>query len=72
MLKLPAAALIVNIDARIRQTYGENAKLALIDVHPNSLSMHTGILAQGSNGHVIRLVHIFVDMTPAYTLAEST
>lgn len=72
VLKLPSAALIANIDARIRQTYGENAKLDLIDAHPNSLSMQTGVLAQGSNGHFIRLVHIFVDMTPAYNLAEST
>lgn len=71
VLKLPSAAMIANIDARIRQTYGEKAKLELIDVHPNSLSMHTGVLKQGGNGHVIRLVHIFVDMTSASTTTES-
>lgn len=68
VLKLPSEALIANIDTRIRQTYGENAKLELVDVHPNSLSMKSGVLAQGGKGHVIRLLHILVDMTPAAIL----
>lgn len=65
VLKFPSAVLVTDIDTRIRKIYGETAMLDLIDVHPDSLSMHTGVLAQGGNGHVIRLVHIFVDMTPA-------
>lgn len=71
VLKLPSAALVADIDTRIRKIYGETAKLDLIDVHKNSLSMHTGVLAQDSNAHVIRLVHIFVDMTPAAASANS-
>ncbi|MBI5921502.1 MAG: hypothetical protein HY847_07595 [Betaproteobacteria bacterium] len=67
VMKLPSAILVSGIDARIRKTYGEGAKLCLTHAHAKSLSMHTGMLAQGSKGHVIRLVHIFVDMTPAAT-----
>lgn len=65
VLKLPSAALVEGIDARIRATYGEDAKLVNLDPHAESLSVHEGSLAQGDSGHVIRLTHVFVDTTPA-------
>lgn len=68
VLKLPSAALIAGIDSRIRATYGESAKLDVTDAHADSLSMYTGALGQGSQGHIIRLTHIFVDMTPAVAI----
>lgn len=66
VLKLPSAALVKGIDARIRTTYGESAKLDDLDTHTDALSMHSGELVQDQTGHVIRLIHIFVDATPAY------
>lgn len=71
VLKLPAAELVKGIDHRIRKTYGEDAKLEVIDAHADSLSMHCGELLQSKQSHAIRLVHIFVDMTPAALAAES-
>jgi hypothetical protein len=65
VLKLPSASLVEGIDARIRATYGEAAKLEPLDTHPDALSMHSGELVQGTIGQVIRLTHIFVDATPA-------
>ncbi|MCW8208948.1 hypothetical protein D8B24_18415 [Verminephrobacter aporrectodeae subsp. tuberculatae] len=65
VLKLPAATVVESIDARIRATFGEVAKLDELDSHADALSMHTGALVQGPAGHVIRLMHIFVDATPA-------
>ena len=65
VLKLPSAALVEGIEARIRATYGEDAKLVDIEPHTESLSMHEGNLAQGTSGHVIRLTHVFVDTTSA-------
>ncbi|MDQ7757888.1 hypothetical protein NG829_01155 [Xanthomonas sacchari] len=65
VLKLPSAALVEGIDARIRATYGEDAKLVDLDPHAESLSIHEGNLTQGTSGHVIRLTHVFVDTTPA-------
>jgi hypothetical protein len=64
VVKLPAAALVADIDDRIQKAYGEDAKLELLDAHGHSLAMQIGVLAQGTQGHVIRLIHIFVDMTP--------
>lgn len=66
VLKLPSAAFVAGIDARIRSTYGEAAKLGDLDAHADALSMHSGELAQGSAGHIIRLIHVFVDTTSAY------
>ena len=63
--KLPSAALVEGIDARIRTTYGEGAKLVDPAPHADSLSMHEGGLLQGTSRHVIRLTHVFVDVTPA-------
>ena len=65
VLKLPSASLVDGIDDRIRKTYGDAAKLDITEAHSQSLAMRTGILPQGSSGHVIRLVHAFVDMTTA-------
>jgi hypothetical protein len=67
VLKLPSATLVESIDARIRATYGNDAKLAELEPHAASLSLHEGDLAQGASGHVIRLIHVFVDTTPAAT-----
>lgn len=65
VLKLPAASVVTNIDGRIRSAYGEKAKLTVLDAHPLSLAMHAGQVDQGNQGHVIRLLHIFVNMTAA-------
>lgn len=65
VLKLPGAAMVKGIDARIRASYGEAAKLNDLDPHPDALSLHSGDLTQDAGGHVIRLMHIFVDTTPA-------
>lgn len=65
VLRLPSAALVKGIDARIRATYGDTAKLDDLDAHADSLSVHSGEITQGTGGHIIRLMHIFVDTTPA-------
>lgn len=65
VLRLPSTAMVKGIDARIRSTYGEAAKLDDHDAHADALSIHCGDLTQGAEGHVIRLMHIFVDTTSA-------
>lgn len=65
VLKLPSEAFIAGIDARLRETYGEGAKLAGVAPHVEALSMHEGSVTQGVAGHLIRLTHVFVDTTPA-------
>jgi hypothetical protein len=72
VLKLPSAALVEGIDARIRATYGEGAKLVDLAPHVKALSMHEGDLEQGDSGHVIRLTHVFVDTTPAAVLIAAS
>jgi hypothetical protein len=67
VLKLPSAAVVEGIDARIRASYGEDAKLVDLDIHAEALSMHEGSLSQGASAHIIRLTHVFVDTTPAAT-----
>jgi hypothetical protein len=69
VLKLPAAALVKGIDARIRATYGETAMLVDLETHPEALSMLSGVLAQGTASHIIRLTHVFVDTTSAASAA---
>lgn len=69
-LKLPSAALIAGIASRIRATDREGAKLDVVDFHADSLSMHWA-LGQGSQGHIIRLTHMFVDMTPAAAISAA-
>jgi len=65
VLKLPDGPLVGDIDSRVQSAYGVGAKLEVIECHPVALAMRANELAQGSDGHVIRLVHIFVDMTTA-------
>jgi hypothetical protein len=65
VLRLPSAAMVKGIDARVRATYGDAAKLDDLDGHANALSLHSGDLVQGTQGNVIRLMHIFVDTTSA-------
>lgn len=72
VLKLPSAAVVVGIDARIRATYGETAKLVDVDAYADALSVHSGDLAQGAAGHVIRLTHVFVDSAPAAATTGSS
>jgi hypothetical protein len=71
VLRLPSAALVQGINARIRATYGESAKLDDLDAHADALSVHSGVLTQGTGGHVIRLMHIFVDTTPAAAVTSA-
>jgi hypothetical protein len=65
VLKLPIEKLVASIDARITKDYGDIAKLGVSDAHIQSLCMREGVLLQGKDGHEIRLIHIFVDMTEA-------
>jgi hypothetical protein len=65
VLKLPVTALVKSIDERMQDSYGESARLENLNVHPDALSMLYGDLEQGVSGHTIRLLHIFVDATPA-------
>jgi hypothetical protein len=65
VLKLPCAPTVAHIDTRIRATYGESAQLSATVSHAHALSMHSGELTQKSTGHTIRLMHIFIDTTPA-------
>lgn len=72
VLRLPSAALVKGIDKRIRAAYGEAAKLDDLDARADALSLHSGDLAQGAAGHVIRLMHVFVDTTPAAVVTNAT
>ncbi|MDH1210543.1 hypothetical protein N5C38_05665 [Pseudomonas chengduensis] len=72
VLKLPSATMVQRIDTRLRETYGEAARLSDLDAHAEALSLHFGELTQGAEGHVIRLLHVFVDTTPAASAAQST
>lgn len=65
-LKLPPAAFIAGIDSRIRATDKEGAKLD----GSTFTSMHWA-LGPGSQGHIIRLTHMFVDMTPAAAISAA-
>lgn len=67
-LKLPSAALIAGIDSRIRAADKEGAK---IDVSTFTLirCRCTGRSDKASQGHIIRLTHKFVDMTPAAAIS---
>lgn len=65
LLEPPVSPVVDEINRRIEHTYGSTATLEALSAHAEALSMHTGALAQGTAGHIIRLLHIFVDMTPA-------
>jgi hypothetical protein len=70
VLKLPVSPLVDEINSRIASSYGQTAVLEVMPARQESLSMHTGAIFQGATSHVIRLLHIFVDMTPAAVLAN--
>lgn len=64
VLALPADAVIQAVDQRLRQDYGEAAKLKSSSSHVGALSIHEGEL-QRNSGTPIRLRHILVDMVLA-------
>jgi hypothetical protein len=70
VLRIPCGDLIERIDARVRESYGDDARLHPTTGHPQALSLHTCTLTQGAAGHKIRVLHIFVDMTVAAAPAE--
>jgi hypothetical protein len=65
VLELPVSPIVDEIDRRLKDAYGSTAALEVVPTHDDALSMHTGALTQGTAGHLIRLLHIFVDMTAA-------
>lgn len=64
VLALPVEDVITAIDARIQTTYGGAAALTAGSAHALSLSILEGALIQAPS-HVIRLQHLFIDMTAA-------
>ena len=72
VLALPYDTLVQGIDARVRADYGDIAALHSTVGHPQALSLHTCTLSQGSNGHKIRILHVFVDMTAAAAPNDET
>ena len=71
VLALPASAIVEAVDARIRKTYGESAGLTAEAAHTLALAVLEGALAQNGS-HVIRVKHVFVDMSPAAPAAPSS
>lgn len=71
VLKPPSDSLVSTIDKRIRQTYGDEAKLECVRSHVHALSIQDGRLVQGEDGHEIRIVHLFVDMATAASTVDS-
>jgi hypothetical protein len=71
VLKLPLGDLIPGIDGRLCERYGDQAKLDDLASHPKAVALHTCTLSQGNLGHLIRVIHIFVDMTPAAPTSQS-
>ena len=64
MLKLPIEHVVKTVDDRIRKTYGKVATMSPDVGHALALAILECALVQNGT-HVIRLKHIFVDMTPA-------
>lgn len=64
VIALPASDVIDFINAKISETYGVGAELQPAWHHPCSLAIRQSELPQGS-GHIIRLMHVFVDMCTA-------
>lgn len=71
VLTVPAGTLASDLDSRIQKKYGEQAALSDMETHECALSMHIGQLAQGTAGHIIQLMHILVDMSPAAPLVDA-
>ena len=64
VLALPVESVVQTIDDHLKKSYGEPAKLTPETAHVLSLAILEGVLVQ-KDGHVIRMKHIFVDMTAA-------
>lgn len=64
VIALPASEIIDFINRKISKTYGIGADLQPAGHHPSSLAIRQSELLQGG-GHVIRLMHVFVDMCTA-------
>lgn len=64
VIALPAGDIVDFINAKISGTYGVGAELRPARHHPWSLAIRQSELSQGG-GHVIRLMHVFVDMCAA-------
>ena len=64
VLALPVDTVVQTIDDHLKKSYGKLAKLAPEAAHALSLAILEGALAQ-KDGHIIRMKHIFVDMTSA-------
>lgn len=65
VLKLPVEDLTSAIDKHLRAHFGNEATLNGFPVHSQALAMFRSVVPQGNQGHMIALIHIFVDMTPA-------
>ena len=65
VLALPIGNLVTGIDSRIRERYGAAAGMDAGSEHPIALSLRGSTLPQNDSGHVIRLIHLFIDMTTA-------
>lgn len=64
VIALPASEIIEFINRKISKTYGIGAELQPAGHHPCSLAIRQSELLQGG-GHVIGLMHVFVDMCTA-------
>ena len=64
VIALPASDVIDFINRKISKTYGIGAELQPARHNPSSLAIRQSELLQGG-GHVIHLMHVFVDMCTA-------
>lgn len=64
VIAVPASDIVDFINAKISEAYGVSAELQPVGHHPYSLAIRRSALPQGG-GHVIRLMHVFVDMCTA-------
>lgn len=70
VLALPASKIVEAVDARIRKAYGNAAALREQPAHASALAVLEGSLQQNGN-HIIRLKHVFVDMSSAAPASKS-
>ncbi|MFZ1008460.1 MAG: hypothetical protein WAN65_16580 [Candidatus Sulfotelmatobacter sp.] len=71
VLALPVKTPIQSIDRRLRKTYGTSAQMAPGAPHRLALAVQTSTLHQ-DGGHMIRLDHVFMDMTCASGIVGGT
>lgn len=67
VIAMPVAESANSIDRRIQKTYGRGSRLTPGPAHALAAAVHTGRLLQAGGPHIIRLLHIFVEMTSAAT-----